>query len=98
MHVLEPQLDPRHHVQSACIGKAHCLQGGAWDALPTCSNMSFGRSSCSSIVRMARLISSFESFSLGGGEGKSVNCSRAIERLEERVLSHPPTWPGDRDS
>lgn len=37
------------------------------DTLPTCSSMSFGRSSCSSIVRIARLISSFESFSLGGG-------------------------------
>lgn len=80
------------------LARHTAYKGEARDGLPTCSNMSFGRSSCSSIVRMARLISSFESFSLGGGEGKRVNCSRTLRRLEERVLSHPPTWPGDRDS
>lgn len=80
------------------LARHTAYKGEARDALPTCSNMSFGRSSCSSIVRMARLISSFESFSLGGGEGKRVNCSRMLGRLEERVLSHPPTRPGDRDS
>lgn len=54
--------------------------------MPTCSSMSFGRSSCSSIVKIARLISSFESFSLGRkGELFPAQQSR---KAQEHFLTH----------
>lgn len=52
--------------QSATIAqwKAHWTRASAHAGWRTCSSMSLGRSSCSSMVRMALFISSLDSFSL----------------------------------
>lgn len=54
--------------------------------MPTCSSMSFGRSSCSSIVKIARLISSFESFSLGR-KGELFPAQQS-GKAQEHFLTH----------
>ena len=57
-HNLHVQVNTLHKWQrrtDCCMQETRCS---------TCSSMSLGRSSCSSIVKMALLISSFESFSL----------------------------------
>lgn len=56
--------------------------------LPTCSSMSFGRSSCSSIVKIARLISSLESFNLGGGGKGELFPAQHSGKAQEPFLTH----------
>lgn len=50
--------------------------------------MSFGRSSCSSIVKIARLISSLESFSLGGGGKGELFPAQQSGKAQEPFLTH----------